>query len=118
MAEPLLRLEGVRAGYGLIEVLKGISIDVNEGEIVTIIGANGAGKTSTLLSISGVDRIRQGRILFKGNDLGKRPAHEIARLGIGHVPEGRKIFARLTVHENLKIGAFTRDDAPDLASRP
>jgi branched-chain amino acid transport system ATP-binding protein len=110
MAEPLLQLEGVRAGYGLIEVLKGISIEVNEGEIVTIIGANGAGKTSTLLSISGVNRIRSGRILFRGEEIQKRPAHEVVRLGIGHVPEGRKIFPRLTVQENLRIGAFTRED--------
>src|SRR5438876_12028729 len=108
MAEPLLRLDGIHAGYGLIEVLKGISIEVNEGEIVTIIGANGAGKTSTLLSISGVNRIRQGHILFRGEGIEKRPAHEIVRLGIGHVPEGRKIFPRLTVAENLRIGAFTR----------
>jgi branched-chain amino acid transport system ATP-binding protein len=107
----LLRLEEVRAGYGPIDVLKGISLDVNEGEIVTIIGANGAGKTSTLLSVSGVNRLRGGRITFKGQEIHRLPAHEIVRLGVGHVPEGRKIFSRLTVAENLRIGAFTREDA-------
>ncbi|HVY60778.1 MAG TPA: ABC transporter ATP-binding protein [Planctomycetota bacterium] len=112
MAAPLLQLDGVRAGYGLIEVLKGISLEVNEGEIVTVIGANGAGKTSTLMCISGACRVRAGRILFRGEEIHRRPAHELVPLGIAQVPEGRKIFPRLTVAENLRMGAFTRND-PD-----
>jgi branched-chain amino acid transport system ATP-binding protein len=107
---PLLRLENLCAGYGLIEVLKGITIEVNEGEIVTIIGANGAGKTTTLMSISGGNRARKGRILFAGKEIHTLPTHEIVKLGICQSPEGRKIFPRLTVLENLEMGAFTRSD--------
>jgi len=110
MNEPLLKLDGVRAGYGLIEVLKGISIDVNAGEIVTVIGANGAGKTSTLMCISGVNRVRGGTITFAGRTIANRPAHEVMQMGICQSPEGRKIFPRLTVLENLEMGAFTRRD--------
>jgi branched-chain amino acid transport system ATP-binding protein len=106
----LLRLEDVHAGYGPIEVLKGISLEVNEGEIVTIIGANGAGKTSTLMCISGVNRVRQGRIFLGSGEIQNRPAHEIVKLGLSQSPEGRKIFPRLTVSENLEMGAFTRSD--------
>jgi branched-chain amino acid transport system ATP-binding protein len=106
----LLQLDTVRAGYGLIEVLKGISLEVNEGEIVTMIGANGAGKTSTLSCISGVNRVRQGRIIFRGAEIQNRPAHEIVTRGLSQSPEGRKIFPRLTVLENLQMGAFTRRD--------
>jgi branched-chain amino acid transport system ATP-binding protein len=110
VTEPLLKLDGVRAGYGLIEVLKGISIDVNPGEIVTVIGANGAGKTSTLMCISGVNRVRGGTITFAGETIANRPAHEVMQMGICQSPEGRKIFPRLTVLENLEMGAFTRRD--------
>ena len=104
----LLEVQDLHAGYGPIEVLKGVSITVGEGEIVTIIGANGAGKTSTLMSISGCLRSRAGRIAFDGNDISRLPAHEIVRLGVCQSPEGRKIFPRLTVLENLEMGAFTR----------
>ena len=107
---PLLRLEAVRAGYGPIEVLKGISLDVHEGEIVTVIGANGAGKTSTLMCISGVNRITGGRILFRGEEIHRLPAHEVVNRGVSQSPEGRKIFPRLSVIENLQMGAFTRTD--------
>ena len=107
---PLLEIENVSAGYGPIEVLKGISIEVREGEIVTMIGANGAGKTTTLMSISGINRIRSGRIRFQGREIHGLPAHEIVRLGLCHSPEGRKIFPRLTVLENLQMGAFARRD--------
>ncbi|HKD38409.1 MAG TPA: ABC transporter ATP-binding protein [Pirellulales bacterium] len=107
---PLLELENICAGYGPIEVLKGISIEVGEGEIVTMIGANGAGKTTTLTAISGVNRVRSGRIRFQGRDIHTLPAHEIVRLGLCHSPEGRKIFPRLSVLENLQMGAFTRQD--------
>jgi branched-chain amino acid transport system ATP-binding protein len=113
--EPLLRLDGVRAGYGPIEVLKGVSLEVNAGEIVTMIGANGAGKTTTLMCTSGAVPIRQGRIVFDGHDVGGRPAHEIVARGLSQSPEGRKIFPRLTVLENLEMGAFTRRDPKGVA---
>jgi len=100
----------VRAGYGAIEVLKDVSLHVNAGEIVTLIGSNGAGKTTTLMCVCGVLRARAGRILFDGSDLAGMPAHEIVRLGLAQSPEGRKIFPRLSVLENLEMGAFTRTD--------
>jgi len=106
----LLQLNDVRAGYGAIEVLKGISLEVREGEIVTIIGANGAGKTTTLMCISGINRPAAGAISFEGRDLGGLAPHEIVRLRLSQSPEGRKIFPRLTVLENLELGAITRRD--------
>ncbi len=111
----MLLLEGVRAGYGTIEVLKGIDLRVEEGEIVTLIGANGAGKTSTLMCASGILRRRAGRISFLGRDTAGLPPQEIVRLGLIQSPEGRKIFPRLTVRENLEMGAFTRRDADGIA---
>jgi branched-chain amino acid transport system ATP-binding protein len=110
----LLQLEEVRAGYGPIEVLKGISLEVNAGEIVTMIGANGAGKTSTLMCISGCNRVRSGRIVFDGAEIQNRPAHAIVIRGLSQSPEGRKIFSRLTVRENLEMGAFTRRDPHEI----
>ncbi len=107
----MLVLEDVRAGYGAIEVLRGISLTVGEGEIVTLIGANGAGKTTTLMTICGIVKARGGRITFAGRDLAGVPSHEIVRLGLVQSPEGRKIFPRLTILENLEMGAFTRSDA-------
>jgi branched-chain amino acid transport system ATP-binding protein len=107
---PLLQVEDLHAGYGPIEVLKGIGLEVNEREIVTIIGANGAGKTSTLMCLSGCNRVRRGRVVFDGKEIQNRPAHEIVKLGLSQSPEGRKIFPRLTVLENLRMGAFTRND--------
>jgi branched-chain amino acid transport system ATP-binding protein len=107
---PLLDVRELRAGYGVIEVLKGISIHVDPGEIVCVIGANGAGKTTTLMCISGIVKARGGSIHFTGNDLSKVPAHDIVKLGLAQSPEGRKIFPRLTVLENLQMGAFTRSD--------
>jgi branched-chain amino acid transport system ATP-binding protein len=107
---PLLSLEGLRAGYGPIEVLKGITVEVNEGEIVTMIGANGAGKTTTLMCVSGVNRVRAGRIVFAGREIQNLPPNEIVSRGLSQSPEGRKIFPRLTVLENLEMGAFTRRD--------
>jgi branched-chain amino acid transport system ATP-binding protein len=107
---PKLCLEGIRSGYGPIEVLKGISLEVHEGEIVTIIGANGAGKTTTLMCISGINRVRSGRILFDGQEIQGVPADQLVRRGVAQVPEGRKIFPRLTVLENLEMGAFIRND--------
>jgi branched-chain amino acid transport system ATP-binding protein len=111
----LLELRDLHAGYGRIEVLKGISLTVDEGEIVTLIGANGAGKTTTLMTISGVLRPRSGSVHFAGRDLANMPAHEVVALGIAQSPEGRKIFPRLSVLENLQIGAFTRSDLDGIA---
>ena len=110
----LLNIDNLHAGYGPIEVLKGISLHVDEGEIVTIIGANGAGKTSTLMCISGGNRARQGSISFQGKPIHDMRAHDIVRVGISQSPEGRKIFPRLTVRENLEMGAFTRHNRVEI----
>ncbi|MFQ6058872.1 MAG: ABC transporter ATP-binding protein [Anaerolineae bacterium] len=104
----LLQLENLHVYYGRVHALKGISLEVEEGEIVTLIGANGAGKSTTLRTISGLIRPRQGQILFDGQVLNDIPAHQIVRLGISHGPEGRKIFSTLTVQENLNMGAYSR----------
>ncbi len=106
----LLELENVHSYYGSIHALKGISLIVEKGEIVTLIGANGAGKSTTLRTISGILRPRQGRVMFDGQDLAKTPAHKIVNLGISQVPEGRGVFSKLTVMENLEMGAFVRTD--------
>ncbi|REK07477.1 MAG: ABC transporter ATP-binding protein [Planctomycetota bacterium] len=111
---PLLEVDDVYAGYGPIEVLKGISLTVDTGEIVALIGANGAGKTSTLLSISGCLPARRGSMRLAGQEIHALPAHEIVHRGICHSPEGRKIFPRLTVLENLQMGAFSRRDKPGI----
>ena len=111
----LLQVEGIHTYYGNIEALKGITISVEQGEIVTLIGSNGAGKTTTLRTIAGVLRPRQGTIRMGDVDLTKTPANEIVRLGIAHSPEGRRIFARMSVKENLELGAYTRSDS-DLTS--
>jgi branched-chain amino acid transport system ATP-binding protein len=103
----LLELLNVHAYYGHIHALKGISLEVNEGEIVTLIGANGAGKSTTLRTISGLIRPRTGSIKIGGQAIHSHPPHQITRLGIVHVPEGRRIFPELTVRENLEVGAFT-----------
>lgn len=112
----LLDVRDLRAGYGVIEVLKGISIHVDPGEIVCVIGANGAGKTTTLMCISGIVKARGGSIQFLGNNLANVPAHDIVKLGLTQSPEGRKIFPRLTVLENLQMGAFTRKDEAGIKS--
>jgi branched-chain amino acid transport system ATP-binding protein len=103
--KPLLKLRGVETFYGKIQALKGIDIDVNEGEIVTLIGANGAGKSTTMMTIFGSPRARRGAITFAGRDITRMPPHEIARLSIAQSPEGRRIFPRMTVYENLQMGA-------------
>lgn len=113
---PLLKVDKLRAGYGPIDVLHDISLHVDEGEIVTMIGANGAGKTTTLMSISGCVRPRGGAVEFQGNDLTKVPAHRVVTRGIAQSPEGRKIFPRLSVLENLQMGAFTRTDKDGIAA--
>jgi len=112
---PLLTVDDLHAGYGAIEVLKGIALRVEPGEIVTLIGANGAGKTTTLMTICGFVPARQGDITFDGKSLRGQPAHEIVKRGLIQSPEGRKIFPRLTVEENLEMGAFTRRDRDGIA---
>jgi branched-chain amino acid transport system ATP-binding protein len=109
-APALLRLEDVHTFYGTIEAIKGVSIEVNEGEIVTLIGANGAGKSTTLRSIQGINRPKRGKILFSGRDIVGVPPHDIVRMGISQSPEGRRLFARMSVLENLEMGAFQRSD--------
>jgi len=104
----LLQIEDVHAGYGPIDVLKGVNVTVRTGEIVAVLGANGAGKTTTLMTISGINRCRQGRILFGGEPIQNRPPDEIVKRGISQTPEGRRIFPRLSVRENLEMGAFQR----------
>ncbi|MEC9454354.1 MAG: ABC transporter ATP-binding protein [Pseudomonadota bacterium] len=105
----LLSLNGVRAAYGRVEALRGIDLDVGEAEIVTLIGANGAGKSTTLMTICGNPRVTQGKILFDGAEISAMPTFEIIRLGIAQAPEGRRIFPRMTVIENLQIGATTSE---------
>ena len=107
---PLLSVQGLVAGYGGITAVKGIDLEVNDGEIVTLIGSNGAGKSTTLRAISGLIRARSGAISFKSISIDRLPAHKIVSMGMSHVPEGRGIFARLTVLENLAMGAFQRRD--------
>jgi branched-chain amino acid transport system ATP-binding protein len=112
----LLEVEDVHTYYGNIEALKGISIEVEEGEIVTLIGSNGAGKSTTLRSISGLTPPRVGSIRFDGKEIGETAPQEIVRLGISQSPEGRKIFPRMTVRENLDLGAYLRRDVDDISS--
>ena len=105
MTTPLLSIQKLEAAYGQIVALKGIDIDVMEGEIVTIIGANGAGKSTTMMSVFGRPRACAGKIIFDGQDITRKPAHEIARMGLAQSPEGRRIFPRMSVLENLQMGA-------------
>ncbi|WP_117237337.1 ABC transporter ATP-binding protein [Thermus sediminis] len=105
-----LELKEIHTYYGHIHALKGVSLRVEQGEIVTLIGSNGAGKSTTLRTISGLVKPRKGEVLFQGKPIHHLPAHQIAALGVGHVPEGRKIFPRLTVEENLEIGAYLEKD--------
>ncbi len=111
----MLTLENVHTFYGNIEALKGISLDVNEGEIVTLIGSNGAGKSTTLRSISGLTPPREGSINFEGEEVGETPPQEIVQRGISQAPEGRRIFQRMTVHENLELGGYLRRDSESVA---
>jgi branched-chain amino acid transport system ATP-binding protein len=112
----LLNVEDIRVAYGGIEALRGISFDVDEGEIVTLLGANGAGKTTTLRTVSGLLHPLSGSVTFDGTRIDTLPAHLMVRMGIGHVPEGRRIFARMSVRENLQMGAYHRRDdlGPDI----
>jgi branched-chain amino acid transport system ATP-binding protein len=106
----VLELRSIETYYGTIRALKGVNLEVRSGEIVTLLGANGAGKTTTLRSINGLNRPRRGSIVFEGRDITALPAHGIVRLGISQSPEGRKLFPRMTVVENLEMGAFQRSD--------
>jgi branched-chain amino acid transport system ATP-binding protein len=107
---PILKVEDIHTFYGSIEALKGISLEVFEGEIVTLIGSNGAGKSTTLRSISGINAPKMGRIIWRGKDIAGLAGHQVAELGIAQSPEGRRVFPRMTVLENLEMGAFTRRD--------
>jgi branched-chain amino acid transport system ATP-binding protein len=107
---PILFVEDIHTYYGSIHAIKGVSLEVRKGEIVTLIGANGAGKSTTLRSINGLNRPREGRITFQGEDITSRPAHEIVAMGISQSPEGRRLFSRMSVLENLEMGAFQRTD--------
>jgi branched-chain amino acid transport system ATP-binding protein len=111
--ENILELEDVHTFYGSIEALKGISIEVKQGEIVTLIGANGAGKSTTLRSVNGLNHPRRGRIRFQGRDITTSPAHDIVKRGISQSPEGRRLFPRMSVLENLLMGTFQRGDRAD-----
>jgi len=111
----ILQVEDIHTFYGSIEALKGISIEVKEGEIVTLIGSNGAGKSTTLRSISGLNPPKTGKIVYDGKEIQGTPAHEVAAMGIAQAPEGRRIFPRLTVGENLDMGAFLRSNREEIA---
>lgn len=102
----MLKLENINLYYGVIHALRDISLEVKQGEIVTLIGANGAGKTSTLRAISGLQPIKSGKVTFKNSELSRTPANKIVSLGLSHVPEGRRVFPQLTVLENLELGAY------------
>ena len=111
MSSPLLSIRGVKTYYGRVMALKGVDLDVNDGEIVTLIGANGAGKSTLMMTVCGNPRAREGKIEFAGRDITHLPTHEIAHLKLAQAPEGRRIFSRMTVLENLQMGALVADPA-------
>src|SRR6266852_6436180 len=111
MTSPLLSVRGVKAYYGNIAALRGVDIEVGDGEIVALIGANGAGKSTLMMTICGNPRAREGSIAFDGRDITQLPTHEIAKLRLAQAPEGRRIFPRMTVLENLQMGAIVADEA-------
>lgn len=113
----MLEIKDLHVYYNNIHALKGISLDVNEGEIVALIGANGAGKTTTLHTISGIIRAKSGNIIFQGKDITKERAHNMCRLGIAQVPEGRRVFLNLTVSSNIKLGAFSRKEGKEILKK-
>jgi branched-chain amino acid transport system ATP-binding protein len=116
MTERLLRVDSIETFYGPIQAIRGVSLDVDQGQIVTVLGANGAGKTSVLRTISGILDPERGRVIFQGRDIARMPPDQVMRQGICHVPEGREIFPFLTVRENLNMGAYTRRDSAGVAS--
>ncbi len=109
----LLKVEDLKVNYGVIPALKGISFTVNQGEVVALIGANGAGKTTTLHTVTGLVEKKGGTVTFDGKDITNVPAHKLVKLGIAHVPEGRRVFPELTVYQNLLLGAYTRKDSKE-----
>ena len=111
----MLEMKDIEVYYGMIQAIKGISFEVNEGEVIALIGANGAGKTTILHTITGLLSPKKGTVIFEGKDITKIPAHKIVSLGMAHVPEGRRVFAELSVYENLKMGAYTRKDKDEIA---
>ncbi len=106
----MLKVDNIQVYYGMINAIKGVSFEVNEGEVIALIGANGAGKTTILHTITGLIAPKSGSVIFEGRDLTKTPAHKIVYLGMAHVPEGRRVFQQLTVLDNLKLGAFSMSD--------
>ena len=110
----MLEVKDIEVYYGMIQAIKGISFEVNEGEVIALIGANGAGKTTTLHTITGLLSPKKGSVIFEGQDITKVPAHKIVSLGMAHVPEGRRVFAELSVYQNLKMGAYTRKDKAEI----
>ena len=111
----MLELRNVSSGYGAIEALKAVNLRIERGEIVTLIGANGAGKSTTLRSINGINHPREGSIRFQGRDITSAPPHEVVKMGVAQSPEGRRLFPRMTVIENLEMGAFQRTDRANFA---
>ena len=109
-----LEIKDLAVYYGVIQAIKGISFEVNQGEVIALIGANGAGKTTTLHTITGLISPKKGSVVFEGKDITKTPAHKIVSMGMAHVPEGRRVFAELSVYENLKMGAYTRKDKNEI----
>ena len=110
----MLEVKNLEVYYGVIQAIKGISFEVNEGEVIALIGANGAGKTTTLQTITGMLQPKAGEIIFEGKDISKIPGHKIVSMGMAHVPEGRRVFAQLSVYENLLMGAYTRKDKEEI----
>ena len=110
----MLSVKDLEVHYGMIKAIKGVSFDVNQGEVIALIGANGAGKTTILHTVSGLLQPSKGSVIFEGQDITKIPAHKIVSLGMAHVPEGRRVFSQLTVLENLKLGAYTRKDKNEM----
>ncbi len=110
----MLEVKDLEVYYGMIQAIKGISFEVNEGEIVSLIGANGAGKTTILHTVTGLLSPKKGSVVFEGKEITKVPAHKIVSLGMAHVPEGRRVFAQLSVYQNLKMGAYTRKDKDEV----
>ena len=110
----MLEVKDLQVYYGMIHAIKGVSFHVNEGEIIALIGANGAGKTTILHTITGLLTPNGGQVMFEGKDITKTPAHKIVELGMAHVPEGRRVFAQLSVYQNLKMGAYTRSDKNEI----
>ena len=111
----MLEVKDLQVYYGVIQALKGISFEVNQGEVIALIGANGAGKTTTLQTLTGIIPSKAGKISVEGKDITKTPAHKIVEMGMAHVPEGRRVFADMTVYENLLMGAYTRKDKNEIA---